>query len=262
MGLFSKFSRSGDKPPKKPKTRKKPVEEMVVLVDSSMDPHLVVYHDPKSVMAEQYRQFRTNLLALNRDGSPLSLVFTSSAKGEGKSISLANIALSLAEYELTRVCLVDSDFRDPSLARMFGLDPSPGLAELLQEGLPLRAVLRETKVDDLYLIPSGREPRNPTELLGSDRLVSTMNALKGEFRYVLFDTPPVFPFSDASILGSKCNGIVLVIRMERTNRNTADRTVQLLESAGGKVLGTFLTGLRMEEKEYGADYYYYGEGTE
>lgn len=233
--------------------------ELIVIVDRSIDPHLVVFHDPKSFLSEQYRHFRTNLMALNLDGSPRSLVFTSANKGDGKSISIANIALSLVECDNVRVCLVDTDFRAAALGRMFGVEDSPGLSNLLKEGLNLSKVLQPTKVENLHLIPAGDEPRNPTELLGSDRFTNLMNALKRDFQYILLDTPPVFPYTDACILGSKSNGIIMVVKMDQTNKTKVEKAIRALESAGGRVIGSFLTALRPQDKEESRDYYYYRE---
>ncbi len=257
MGLFSRFSKSAQDG-----KNSEPVDsELFVIVDRSVDPHLVVYHDPRAILSEQYRHFRTNLLALNKDGSPKSVVFTSSHKGEGKSISVANIALSLVELGNTRVCLVDTDFRAPVLGKMFGIGEEPGLSDMLLEGLSLDKVLHQTKTENLRLICSGREPRNPTELLGSERMLDLASALKKDFQYILFDTPPIFPYSDACILGSRCNGIILVVRMDHTPKSTVEKAVKSAESAGGKVIGTFLTAIRPIGKEYTREYYYYKEST-
>jgi capsular exopolysaccharide synthesis family protein len=233
--------------------------ELIIIVDRSIDPHLVVYHDPKSFLAEQYRHFRTNLMALNKDGSPRSLVFTSSTKGDGKSISVANIALSLVECDNNPVCLIDCDFRAPALGRMFGFEEGPGLSDLLQKGLALDRALRPTKVENLHLIQAGKEPRNPTELLGSDRFINLVNALKQDFKYILLDTPPVFPYTDACILGARCNGIVFVVKMDVTSKSRVEKAIKALESAGGQVVGTFLTAVRPSEKEESRDYYYYSD---
>ena len=252
MGWFFRSSPDGSgKDQEAPKD-----DELIVIVDRSMDPHLVVYHDPKSFLSEQYRHFRTNLLALNKDNSPRSLVLTSANKGDGKSISLANIGLSLVESGL-RVCLVDTDFRGPSLAGMFGLEEEPGLSDLILDRIGLSKVLVPSKVENLYLLPAGREPQNPTELLGSDRLVDLINVLKQDFHYILLDTPPVFPFTDACILGARCNGIVFVVKMEKTSRAVVQKAVNSLENAGGKVIGTFLTAIRPVRTDESHDYYYY-----
>lgn len=233
--------------------------ELIVIVDRSVDPHMVVYHDPKSFLSEQYRHFRTNLLALNRDGSPRCLVFTSSNKGDGKSISVGNIALSLVECDNTRVCLVDCDFRAPALGRMFGLDEGPGLSDLLQKGMALDRVLQPSKIENLFLINAGKEPQNPTELLGSERFSNLINALKKDFQYILLDTPPVFPYTDACVLGARSNGIIMIVKMDQTRKTRVEKAIKSLESAGGQVIGTFLTAMRPSEKEESRDYYYYRE---
>jgi len=255
MGRF--FGSSDSK--KEKKAQEFDDNEIIVIVDRSIDPHLVVFHDPNSYLSEQYRHFRTNMMALNTDGSPQSLVFTSSNKGEGKSVSVANIALSMVETANMRVCLIDADFRAPSIGKMFGLEEGPGLSDLLLDRLALNKVLTPTKMENLHVIQAGRSPRNTTELLDADSMVDLIKALKQDFQYILFDTPPVFPYTDACILGAKSNGIVLVIKMDHTNRTTVDKTIRSLEAAGGSVVGTFLTAIRPSEKEESRSYYYYSD---
>ena len=168
------------------------------LVDRAMDPHLVVYHDPGSAISEQYRTFRTNLLAMNADGAPRALGVTSAIKGEGKSITAANLALALVEMPDTKALLIDADLRQPSVAALFGRPSEPGLSDLLHDGLALDQVIQPTMVPNLSVLPAGREIRNPSELLGSPRITDLVNALKAEYNYLLFDTPPVLPCADAS----------------------------------------------------------------
>lgn len=254
MGIFSRSSDKDNNQPSNLQPREE--TEYVIIVDQSIDPHLVMFHDPNSHLSEQYRHFRTNLMAMNKDGSSKSLVFTSSNKGEGKSITIANVALSLVETTNTKVCLIDTDFRAPTLGKMFGLDEDLGLSEMLMDRLSLDQVLAPTKVSNLSIIQAGREPKNPTELLGSERMGNLVNALKRDFNYILIDTPPVFPYTDACILGARCNGIIMVIKMERTNRVIVEKAVDSLETAGGQVLGTFLTAIRPTTKEESQDYYY------
>ncbi len=257
MGLFSRSSQSnGDNESGKDDS------ELIVIVDRTVDPHIVIYHDPRSLLSEQYRHFRTNLMALNKDGSPKSLVFTSSNKGEGKSVTIANIAVSLVECDNTRVCMVDADFRAPMLGRMFGIKSGPGLSEMISEGLSLDRVLVPTKIDNLSLIRAGAEPPSSTELLGSERLSNLISALKQDFQYVLFDTPPVMPYTDACVLGARCNGTVFVVKMDETQKSRVEKAVKMAESAGARVIGTFLAAIRPSEREEGKGYYCYREESD
>jgi capsular exopolysaccharide synthesis family protein len=210
---------------------------------------LVLYHDPRSPHAEQYRAFRTNLTALNRGGGPWAVVFTSSRQGEGKSITVANVAACLAELPGTRVCLLDVDFRRQAQGPLLGLDHQPGLTELLQDEANLQRVLRPTVVPGLDLLPAGDEPRNPAELLGGERLANLLSELKRRYSWILIDTPPVHPFTDACVLAPRTNGVVVVVRMEQTPRDLVQRSMQSIQRAGGRVLGSFLTGMATDRDD-------------
>ncbi len=230
-------------------------EEMVVVIeDHSIAPHLVVYHDPRSLLAEQYRQFRTNLQAMLHGRGARALVFTSAMKGEGKSVSIANVAVALAELTGARVCLIDTDFRAPRIAELFGIAEGPGLSELLLEEAQLSQVLQETKVRNLSVIRAGREPRNPSELLGSGRIRDLMAVLKTDFTHILCDTPPINPYTDAAVLGAQLDGVVLVVRAAKTPRDQVERAKHTLQRAGANVIGAFMTDVAPASRKE-SDYY-------
>lgn len=226
---------------------------IIVITDSSIDPHVVVYHEPKSIQAEQYRAFRTNMLAMEKGRGSRAIAITSSMKGEGKSLSAVNIAICLAEAPRLRVCLLDTDFRAPRIGALLGLGRGPGLSDLLLDDRELGDVLCETKVRDLCVIRAGREPRNPAELLGSDRVGDLLATLKTEFTHIICDTPPVNPYTDAAVLGARMDGVLLVVRMGKTNREQAERAKNILERARNNVIGTFLTEVASDAEE--TDYY-------
>lgn len=215
--------------------------EVIVIADASVDPHVVMYHEPRSIQAEQYRAFRTNILALSQGRGSRSFAITSSLKGEGKSLSAVNIAIAIAETPGSRVCLVDTDFRKPRVGDLLGLPPGPGLSELLLDEVQMSRVISETKVSNLHVIRSGREPRNPSELLGSARIKDLMAVLKTDFTHIICDTPPVNPYTDAAVLGAQLDGVLLVVRAGRTPKEQAERARLNLERAGARVLGVFLT---------------------
>ncbi|MFG0320483.1 MAG: CpsD/CapB family tyrosine-protein kinase [Planctomycetota bacterium JB042] len=226
---------------------------VIVITDRSIDPHVVVYHEPKSIQSEQYRAFRTNMLAMEKGRGSRALAITSSMKGEGKSLSAVNIAICLAEAPRLRVCLLDTDFRAPSVGRLLGLGDGPGLSDLLLDDLELGDVLCETKVRDLCVIRAGREPRNPAELLASDRVGDLLSALKTEFTHIICDTPPINPYTDAAVLGARMDGVLLVVRMGKTSREQAERAKHVLQRAGNNVIGSFLTDVAAAADEI--DYY-------
>ena len=223
---------------------------------SQIDPHVVLYHDPRSIHAEQYRACRTNLVALNEGGSPWAVVVTGSRRGEGTSITAANLAASLAELPGTRVCLVDANFRNPRQRDIFGLEMDAVVSELLSGDAALTEVIHSTLIPGLDLVTAGVRPESPSELLGSDRFSNFLDEIRRRYSWILIDSPPVHPFTDACVLGPAVNGTLVVVRMEDTNRDLVDHTVVNIESAGGKVLGTFLTGLSPDRDDRAQGNYY------
>lgn len=229
------------------RSAEKRADEVFVLVQRSIDSHLVVFHEPQSSVAEQYRSFRTNLVAMNSGGAPRALAVTSTIKGEGKSVTTANLALALVELPDTRVVVVDADLRAPVQAELFAIPREPGLSDLMLDFAPLDRVIARTTVPGLSILPAGKPVRNPSELLGSSRIGDLVSALKAEYNYILFDSPPSLPFADAALLGHRLDGVLFVVRMEKTPRNQVTRALELLRNAGCNVLGSFLAGSRSDD---------------
>lgn len=224
-----------------------PGEELLVLVDRSIDARVVVAHEPQSGVAEQYRSFRTNLVAMNAGGQPRALAITSAIKGEGKSLTTANLAAALCELHDTRVLIVDADLRSPTQHTLFGQPRVPGLAEVMLDFMPLEKVVAATSLPGLHVLPAGRAVRNSSELLGSSRMSDLVSALKADYQWILFDTPPALPFADAATLGARIDGLLYVVRLERTPRDQSARALELLRNAGCNVLGSFLAGARSSD---------------
>lgn len=229
---------------------------------SKIDQHLVMYHEPRSVHAEQYRSCRTNLTALNRVGAPWAMTITSSRKGEGKSVTAANLAACLAELPGTKVCLVDVDFRASSQHAMYGVEPTAGVTDLILGEASFKDVLNPTLVSNLDLIASGPEPDSPAELLGSDRFENLVHELKRRYSWILIDTPPIHPYTDACVVTKVTNGALVVVRLGETDRELVNRTLDNITSAGGTVLGTFLTGTQPDKEELERHGYYRVEGAD
>lgn len=223
---------------------------------------LVTLYDPKSVLAEAFRSLRTNVLFAGMDRNVKTLLFTSAGLGEGKSTVVINLAIALAQ-DGKRVLLVDSDLRKPIIAPRLGLPREPGLSEVLVGGTPWREAVRSVTdlmlgtlgvdcvmntpgLDNLNVLASGAIPPNPAEFLNSKRLKDLILEMREEYDFVLFDTPPILPISDAVTVGSRVDGAVLVYQVGRVGRNALKRAKFLLEHAQAVVLGTVLTNVRPE----------------
>lgn len=219
--------------------------------DSSLDPHIVTYFDPASPVSEQYRILRTNLHALDRTHPPKVFAVTSSIHGEGKTITSINCAITFArDTNRKSVLLVDADLRRGKLTKDLGLKAETGLSEILTDGVSVDQALLSFGVDNLHVLSSGARPQNPAELLGSQRMRDLMAEVKKQYDYVFFDCPPVIPITDAGVLGSQCDGVLMIIQAGRTQRGAILHAQDLLRSARAKVLGFIMTHIEYHIPEY------------
>ena len=200
---------------------------------------LITLTDPRSPVSEAYRTLRTNLSFSGLDEPIRTLVVTSPAPDEGKSTTIANLAVTMAQGG-RKTIVVDCDLRRPTLHTIFDLQPEPGLTNLLLEENG-EAALQETEIEDLYLLASGPLPPNPADLLGSQKIDQIINTLLEQADIVLFDAPPVIAVTDATVLGSKVDGVLLVISAGKTRREHAQRAKQMLEKANVRIIGAALT---------------------
>ena len=214
--------------------------------------------DPKSVVAEAYRVLRTNLQFSAVDKTLKKVLVTSSVPQEGKSMVIANLAISIASTG-KKTLLVDADLRRPKQHKNFLLENHIGLSNLLAENLPLDKVLHTTKVDTLHVITSGPVPPNPAEMLGSDRMYKFIEEVSSIYDTILFDTPPVNSVADASILSPRMDGIILVIEAGSTEREASIIAKQQLEKVNARILGVVLNKVQQKGGSYYYYYYYYGE---
>jgi non-specific protein-tyrosine kinase len=211
---------------------------------------LVVAQSPRSAAAEAYRTLSTNIQFSSLDRDVRTLLVTSVGTDEGKSIVLANLAITIAESG-KRVVMVDCDLRHPSLHTIFGLPDQPGLTTMmLNEALaPPRQGTRFANVD---LVAAGPLPPNPAELISSDRFTRVLAAIGGEADMVLVDAPPVSAVTDATILATRVDGVLLVVDSGRTRRDPARRAADQLQRVGARMLGAVLTNVKAEKVQ--ADY--------
>lgn len=191
--------------------------------------------DPRSARAEAYRQVRTTLLNV-QPGGLRTIAVTSASLGEGKTSVATNVAAVFSRGG-HRVALIDADLRRPRVAAFFGLSPQFGLTEVLSGVATLDQALNVLDDGRLGIVTSGRIPANPSEALGSLGMERVIEQLSEDYEYVIIDTPPVLPVTDASVLAPKVDGVVLVTRMEHTTRDRVKRALASLERVNASVLG-------------------------
>lgn len=217
--------------------------------------YLIAKLNPRSPISEQYRTIRTNLQFSSVDKELQSIVVTSSGPSEGKSMTAANLAIVYAQQG-KKVLLVDADLRKPTVHYTFRLDNFNGLSNVLVGDMTLTSVVEPGDVENLHVLTSGPIPPNPSELLASKRFQEMLEEAKQTYDIVIFDTPPVLAVTDAQILANLVDGSILVIRSKKTEIEAAQKSVDILKAANGKLLGTVLNGREKKEHTY---YYYYGK---
>ncbi|MBO4271543.1 tyrosine-protein kinase [Microbispora triticiradicis] len=216
---------------------------------------LILRDQGRSSRAEAFRSLRTNLQFIGVDRQPKSLVVSSCLPGEGKSSTSANLAITMAQAGW-RVVLVDADLRRPSVPRYLGIEGGTGLTDVLIERARLHDVIQTWGQQGLSVLPSGRIPPNPSELLGSQGMRSVLAQLTEEYDMVIIDAPPLLPVTDAAALGAICDGALLVVRHGKTRREQVLRAGELLSSINARLVGTVLNFVPARHSSY----YGYGYG--
>lgn len=206
---------------------------------------LVALRDPRSPTSEAYRTLRTNIQFSSLDKPLHTLLATSTSLDEGKSITLANLAVTMAQAE-QRVILVDCDLRRPGLHSIFGLPNEHGLTSVILEQGEAPLPLQQTDVPGLSLLASGPLPPRPADLLGSRRMEALIERLQAEADVVLFDTPPVTAVTDAAVLATRLDGVLLVFQAGKTRRDRAREARRMLEKVKANIVGVVLNNARLE----------------
>lgn len=216
---------------------------------------LTTVMNKKSPISEQYRTIRTNIQYAMVDQDIQTLIVTSALAGEGKSTTAANLAVVFANTGI-RVLLVDADMRKATTAKTFLLKNDRGLSTLLSDRtLAVTGMAQETEIDNLDVLTSGPKPPNPSELLGSNRMVGIIEEMKKDYDLVLFDMPPVVAVTDAQVLASRTDAAIMVIREKVADKQALIKAKQLLEIVDTKIIGAVYNGTS-QKKDQG--YYYYG----
>jgi non-specific protein-tyrosine kinase len=207
---------------------------------------LVTLADPRSAAAEAFRTLRTNLMFSSVENPLHTLLVTSAAAGDGKSVVLANLATTFAQSG-NKTILVDCDLRKPSQHEIWGIPNERGLTTMMLEDSAMSTPpLVSTDIENLQILPSGPLPPVPADLLSSQRMNGLIGVLKARANYVLFDAPPVLAATDATLLGSKLDGVLLVVRAGHTRRDQAARAKQTLDRVHVRVIGAVLSNAPRE----------------
>ncbi|MBU1090715.1 MAG: CpsD/CapB family tyrosine-protein kinase [Candidatus Omnitrophica bacterium] len=214
-------------------------------VDSKIDPRIVSFYEPHSPVTEQYRTLRTNIQSIKTEKPIKAITITSSTHSEGKTITAINLAISMAhDLNKKEILLVDADLRRAKITKYLGVSSETGLADLISNGSNIDEALLNIGINNLTILPAGKIPRNPAEIIGSAKTKGLINALKSKYDFIIFDTPPVIPVTDAGLLGAQTDGVIMVIKAGRTQKGVVGHSEGILKQAQAKLLGYILTNIQ------------------
>jgi capsular exopolysaccharide synthesis family protein len=221
---------------------------------ASVDKHQIISDiNPKSYIAEAYKTLRTNIQFSSVDDEIKVILIASSLHEEGKSTTSVNLAVTYAQ-ENKRVLIIDADLRKPTLHRFFAKSNRSGLTNLLADQITVNEAVMDTHIPYLSLLTSGTIPPNPAELLASKKMDNLLKELKNDFDIIIIDSPPSIAVTDAQILSTKCDGVVLVINHGKVKREAVRKVVASLTHVKANLLGVVINKKDLRKAE--ADYYY------
>ncbi|MCK8827675.1 CpsD/CapB family tyrosine-protein kinase [Natroniella acetigena] len=219
---------------------------------------LIVEYDPKSPAAEAYRTLRTNISFLSPDDPLTKISLSSSGPSEGKSLTVANLAISMAQNNKD-VIVIDADLRKPMQHKFYGMTNFAGLSNVLTGEIGFAEGLQETGIDGLRLLTTGTIPPNPSELLNSKKMEEVIKQAEAESDMLIIDTPPVIAVTDTAILATKVDGILLVIASHEAEQDMVVKAKEQLDKVQANVIGTVLNKYPIDKgRGYQNYYYYYG----
>lgn len=225
-----------------------PVIGRIALHEQLSQRPLVVHEDPRSPRSEAFRTLRTNLRFIGSRDTPRSYVLSSPMPSEGKTHVVANLAVVLAETG-ARVALVEADLRRPRLAEVMGIEGGAGLSDVLSEQATLEEVLQPWGSQHLTVLPAGQIPPNPSELLGSPQMQQLLAELEAQNDYVLVDTPPILPVTDAAVVSTFVNGTLLVTAVGKTRRQDVQLAIESLQTTESGLLGIIINKLPVKSSD-------------
>ncbi|WP_343045105.1 CpsD/CapB family tyrosine-protein kinase [Paenibacillus lemnae] len=217
--------------------------------------HLVTLMNSHSPVSEAYRALRTHIEYSVVDNPAQIIMITSAGREEGKSTVAGNLAVVYAQNE-RRVLLIDAVLRKPAVHRMFQVSSPAGLSSLLSHQIDLEDAVQETGIPHLYVMTSGPIPPNPAELLGSEKMKELLEQLRTQFDIILIDTPPLLAVTDAQLLASQSDGVLLVMHAGKVRKEIAVKAKENLQRVNARLLGVVLNKVKRKTSE--KYYYYYG----
>ncbi|GIO12247.1 tyrosine protein kinase [Cohnella xylanilytica] len=217
--------------------------------------HLITTVNPRSPVSEAYRSLRTNIDFSSIDEKIQVILVTSAGPGEGKSTTIGNLAVTYAQSE-RKVVLIDADMRKPTEHHTFEVSNRIGLSSILSQQSSLEEALQITNIPNLTVITSGPIPPNPAEMMASKRMESLLEELRNRFDIILIDSPPLLAVTDAQVVSTKCDGVILVMDQGKVKREIAQKAKSGLDKVGAKMLGVVLNNVKHKKNQ--GYYYYYG----
>lgn len=210
---------------------------------------LPIHNNPKSPTSEAFRTLRTNIQFSNIDKNIKSIVITSSGPAEGKSTVVSNLAITMAQID-KKVLLIDADLRMPRIHKIFSTPNFDGLTTVLAEELDYKDVIVSTVMDNLDILTSGPIPPNPAEILSSNRMKAFFKKVNGDYDMVLLDTPPIGAVTDAAVLATECDGVILVCAINQTVIKASVNAKELLRKVNANILGIVLNKIPLKKGGY------------
>jgi len=217
---------------------------------------LITHEDPKSPVAEAYRSLRTSLMYSSAGNQIKSILVSSPGPGEGKTTTIANLAITYANLG-KKTLLMDTDLRRPVLHRVFSVNRDPGITHYLSGATDdFNSLIKTTEIENLYIVSAGVIPPNPSELLGSERMLNLVKKLEEKWDMILFDSPPLVAVTDATMISKEIDLIVMVVKSGGTDKGAFNRTLLALQNVEAPLGGIVLNAVT-SKSSYGSYYYYY-----
>ena len=217
---------------------------------------LITREDPRSPISEAYRSLRTNMLFTNVDKKVKSILVSSAGPGEGKTTTVANMAITYANLG-KKTLLIDTDLRRPVIHKVLKLPKEPGITNYLSSDIDdFSSIIKTTEIKNLFAVTSGIIPPNPSELLGSNKMMQLVDKLEKEWDIILFDSPPLVAVTDATMVSKAIDKIIIVVKVGSTDKKAFEHTIQNLTNVGAPIGGIVLNAVT-QNNSYGSYYYYY-----
>jgi len=218
---------------------------------------LITHEDPRSPVSEAYRSLRTSMLySSSADKKIKSILVSSAGPGEGKTTTVANLAITYANLG-KKTILIDTDLRRPVIHKVLDIQKEPGITDYLSGATDdFNDIIQKTAIENLFVVPSGIIPPNPSELLGSQRMANLLRKLEDEWDMILFDSPPLVAVTDATMVSKEIDQIVMVVKVGQTDKKAFDHTITSLRNVHAPLGGVILNAVT-HKNSYGSYYYYY-----